>query len=354
MEQMDLNWVVLSKLEDVQWLTGVRFTWFFETSAAMNRDGVVYLMAPHRQPPESAADHVATYEAKWHSTLRNDQRKACDLSLVELVASTSESQPVFDGHVGCQYSATSGYLLAKLESTPIDIESEMYRLRRRKEADELMRLRKAIDATEKMYDTARRMIRPGVSEIEVFNALQTVAVDHLDEMLTGTGNDYQCGSRGGPPRGGRKAEAGELYILDLGPAYQGYFADNARTIAVSDVSDAQLSAWNHIMEAFQAVEQSVRPGVSCRKVFEQVQSILDRSPVGVFNHHLGHGIGLFPHEAPHLNPNWDDVFEVGDVFTAEPGLYAPELKAGMRIENDYLVTESGVECLTEFSLKLDE
>ena len=88
-------------------------------------------------------------------------------------------------------------------------------------------------------------------------------------------------------------------------------------------------------------------------MFEEVQEILDPSPDGVFNHHLGHGIGLAPHEGPHLNPNWDDVFEVGDVFTAEPGLYDPtRLKAGMRLENDYLVTEQGVELLTPFNLGL--
>jgi Xaa-Pro aminopeptidase len=80
--------------------------------------------------------------------------------------------------------------------------------------------------------------------------------------------------------------------------------------------------------------------------------MLDRAPHGKFVHHLGHGIGLFPHETPHLNPNWDDVFEAGDVFTAEPGLYAAELRAGMRLENDYLVTETGVENLSPFPLEL--
>lgn len=53
-----------------------------------------------------------------------------------------------------------------------------------------------------------------------------------------------------------------------------------------------------------------------------------------------------------MNPNWDDTFEVSDVFTAEPGLYAPKLNAGMRIENNYRVTETGVELLTEFSTEL--
>ena len=202
-----------------------------------------------------------------------------------------------------------------------------------------------------MYERAREIIRPGVNELDVFNELQSVAVRALDEPLTGTGNDYQCASRGGAPRN-REAQAGELYILDLGPAYRGYFADNARTIAVSEPSELQLQAWSSVVEVFQHIESTVRPGVSARKMFEDAQRHLDESPIGVFNHHLGHGVGLFPHEMPHLNPYWDEQFEVGDVFTVEPGLYDPELRAGMRIENDYLVTESGVERLTDFPLEL--
>ena len=52
-------------------------------------------------------------------------------------------------------------------------------------------------------------------------------------------------------------------------------------------------------------------------------------------------------------PNWDDAFEVGDVIAVEPAVYADdELKAGIRLENNYLVTESGVELLSEFELGL--
>jgi Xaa-Pro aminopeptidase len=53
---------------------------------------------------------------------------------------------------------------------------------------------------------------------------------------------------------------------------------------------------------------------------------------------LRHGIGFFPHEARHLNPDWGDTCEMGDVFTVEPSVYALELKSGIRIENNYLVT----------------
>ena len=103
---------------------------------------------------------------------------------------------------------------------------------------------------------------------------------------------------------------------------------------------------------FAHVEFVVKPGKSCKELFHEVCEILKQAPIGVFDHHLGHGIGLFPHEGPHLNSHWDDQFEVGDVFTCEPGLYDEILRFGMRLENDYLVTESGVENLSPFAMEL--
>ena len=61
---------------------------------------------------------------------------------------------------------------------------------------------------------------------------------------------------------------------------------------------------------------------------------------------------MYPHEAPHLNPNWDDRFAEGDVFTVEPGLYDESLCAGIRIEENYLVTADGIEQLTSTPTEL--
>jgi Xaa-Pro aminopeptidase len=220
------------------------------------------------------------------------------------------------------------------------------------DADELAFLTKAIAATCDMYARAREIVRTGVNELDVFNELQSVAVKSLGERLTDTGNDYACCARGGPPRD-RICQAGELYILDLGPAYRGYYSDNCRTLAVDgQPSREQQAAWERVASALAIVHEMVRPGVSCRAVFDRCNKHLNEPNIGTFDHHLGHGIGLFPHEAPHLNPNWDDVFEVGDVFTAEPGLYAPVLKAGIRLENDYVVTDTGIELLSDFPLNL--
>jgi Xaa-Pro aminopeptidase len=344
-ERLDL--VVVCRHEHVQWLAGPRFHWTFEPAAAITADGHVTLVAPAVTHRDAAADQIVAYQSNKYGTLRNDQRRASAETLLSAIGRRAKAR-----RVGVEFSSCGPHLSSRFDAELVDIEPALYRLRRRKEPDELARLRKAIDATGAMYARGREIIRPGANELKVFNQLQAVAVEQFGEMMTATGNDYQSGTRGGPPRN-RSAEAGELYILDLGPAYQGYFADNSRAVAVDrKPSDEQSRACEKICEVFPMIERSVKPGVRCREIFNAAQQILDEYRPGAFDHHLGHGIGLYPHEAPHLNPQWDDTFEVGDVFTAEPGLYGPELRAGIRLENDYLVTERGVELLSDFPLGL--
>src|SRR5258708_2857012 len=76
MRLRDIGLVVVQKTEHVQWLTGPRIAWLLESTAVLTSDGHCTLVAPH-QEPLVAADEVVTYEAKWYSTLRNDQRQAC-------------------------------------------------------------------------------------------------------------------------------------------------------------------------------------------------------------------------------------------------------------------------------------
>lgn len=347
MQRFGLEAVAVQRSEHVQWLAGPRYAWTFEPAAVLWADGRLTLVAPNERPPVSAADDVVTYEAQWLCTLRNDQRQASSVALLKSLVDRKKPK-----RVGIEFSCFAPHLSQGLAAEWHDIEPTLFDLRRRKEPDEMARLRRAIAATGEMYARAREIVLPGISELEVFNELQATAVESLGEMLTGAGNDYASGEMGGPPRD-RAAQDGDLYILDLGPACRGYFADNCRTLAVNHrPTDEQRRAADHVCEALAIVQRMVRPGVSCREVFTAVAAHLETCDLGEFPHHLGHGIGLFPHEAPHLNPLWDDTFRAGDVFTAEPGLYGPKLRAGIRLENDYLVTPDGVELLSDFPLGL--
>ena len=345
MQELELDGVLVQQAENVQWLTGFRPHRLMGAAVVLGADGTCTLSAPNDEPGDAAADEVVTFESQWCCTLRQEQSKG---ALEALQGSTG----ALGGRIGIESSTAPAHSGLAAERVS-DVEPLLWRLRRRKDADEMAMMRRAIDCTAAMYQTAREIIEPGITELEVFNRLHDAAVTIAGEPLTHPlGNDYQCGSPGGPPRN-RAAEAGELFVLDLGPSYRGYYADNCRTICVGgSPTDEQRLAWEAIVDVLDMVEETVKPGVSCAAVYRQAKGMLDEVRRDAFFHHLGHGVGLFPHEAPHLNPNWDDTFEEGDVFTAEPGLYWPDLKAGIRLEQNYQVTADGVELLTTFPLEL--
>lgn len=345
-EPLGVELTVLSRRESVQWLTGVHVRAPFEPIAAMTPEGHVTLVLPERQLDGAAAvDEVVAYEAKWHSTTRDEQRAASSAVLqAKLIAVPKRA--------ACEFEAFAPHLFLAWNAPLVEIDAIVFELRRRKDGDELRMLRRANEANRAMYEHARKIVQPGVNELDVYADLHAVAVRTLGEPLTYFGQDFRAAAGGGPPRN-RRAQAGELYILDLGVGFRGYYSDNARTIAVGGEPTAeQRRAWEAATAIFEMVEATARPGVSCRELYHRVERQLNECQPCGFNHHLGHGVGLAPQEGPHLNPHWDDTLAEGDFLAVEPGLYHEELRVGVRLEQNYLVTSTGVELLTDWPLQL--
>jgi len=299
-------------------------------AAVLPAEGPVTVVAPTQV--ERAADRSLAYEANRLGTLVDDQ----------VGALLAVARPLLVGAVGCDWPLP--------ETT--DIKPVLYALRRTKDADEVAMLRKAIACCDAAYAAARDLPRPGVPEMHLYAQLLAAASEEAGEPIGDFGNDFQSGTSGGLPRQ-RAVEEGEMAIYDLTVIYRGYCCDLCRSFTVGgQPSAAQREAYRLIMDAFAHIEATVKPGKSCKELYEEVHAMLDGQHGWRFPHHLGHGIGLNPHEAPRLNPHWDDVFQPGDTFTAEPGLYAEELKGGIRIEQNYLVTESGVERLSHFPTEI--
>lgn len=348
MQKARLDAVVIGDTPHVYYFSAYRPFWLHQVGFVLFADGTSVLIAPNSPPSDPvAADNVVTYEANRFSTLVQEQPANIASKAIEVLAGKAKS-------IGIDASAVTSQLALRHDGKYTAIDEPLWQMRRRKDLDELALMRKAIACSEAMYARAKEIIEPGISEIEVFAELYSAAVKVAGEPLSALlGNDYRCGAGGGPPRGGRLAKAGELYILDLGPAYRGYFSDSCRAFSVDrNPTEAQLAACEAVKGVLQVVERMAKPGARCVEIFEAASQHLRSIRGKGMTHHLGHGVGLQPHEYPHLNPQWDDTLVEGEIFTAEPGVYGPELAGGIRLENEYLVTKTGVENLLNFSLEL--
>jgi Xaa-Pro aminopeptidase len=342
--EIDLEVAVVTSRETIQWLTGALIRAPYEPVAVFSAAGKSLLILPERQLGDAAAvDEKLGYPAKLHSTLVDDQRAASSETLQKTFRQKIPTR------VGVEFATFSPHLtfLTQLGGSEFaDLGPTISKLRRHKDPDQMAMHRRANDANRAMYERAREIVRPGINEIEA------VAVQTLGEPLTYFGQDFRSAARGGAPRD-RVIEAGEMYILDLGVGFRGYYSDNARTLAVGgEPTEKQQQAWNAVSAIFPMIEENVMPGVSCKMLFDMAQKELDKQLPWFFNHHLGHGVGFSPQEGPHLNPCWDDHFAEGDFIAVEPGVYHDDLRYGVRLEQNYFVTATGVELLTPWPLEL--
>ena len=229
-------------------------------------------------------------------------------------------------------------------------------MRRRKDADEIEAMRAVTRLTEAGYAAARSRIEAGMTEYQMFSAIQE-AINSAAGTSVELRGDFACGTRairgGGPPTD-RCVEAGDLYILDLFPVYEGYTCDLCRTFCAGTPTGEQQEVWEHVLAGHEIAQRLIRPGASTRAVYRELREHLDAIALttGSFWHHAGHGVGMEGWEQPWLNAGSDQTFVEGEVIACEPGLYHEQLRGGIRLEHNYLVTRSGVQALDVFPMEL--
>ena len=135
---------------------------------------------------------------------------------------------------------------------------------------------------------------------------------------------------------------------------QGYRSDFTNTLVVgAEPTAEQRRLFDLCVAAMAAGERRLRAGVLGRDVYDAVRGVFEEAGMADhFPHHAGHGLGLGHPEAPFLVKQSDETLLAGDVVTLEPGLYVDGV-GGIRIEHNYLVTDSGFERLSQHAITLD-
>ena len=349
--------IVLSDHIEIYYLTGLLLSgypaFYFPAFLFLETDGGSWLAA-HTEEGDALVDDRITYE--WHrmSTMNPDP-----LRLLNRVAAArlSGGKPV--SRIGWQQEGLERLLAETVDATLspdtwVPVDDLLADLHKRKESDEVSLLRKSIEVDLAAYTRAQEVIEPGVNELDVLAEAQQAAMRAAGEVVY-HGGDYQAGVIGGTARD-RKIEAGELYIIDAQSTYRGYWSDLARTFAVGgEPTDLQVSVYEHLAGILNDIPGLVRPGESATALWNTIDARIREhahlADSGLI-HHGGHGVGLRPHEAPDINRDRDAIFEVGDVFSCEPGAYSNDLRSGIRLENTFVIRPSGVETLSEYPLNL--
>lgn len=286
--------------------------------------------------------------------------------------------------------------------------SLLERLRGRKSPAEQAMIRRAADITVMAHRQAMQMLHPEMNEFELEAVVEYTFRRHGAERpafasIIGSGPNstvlhYNANDR--------FMQSGEVVVMDIGAAYKGYAADVTRTLPINGTfSPEQRAIYQIVRDAQAAAERQAKPGAPARRMNDSATAVIaaglarlglvespnatvDVSSPGAvrempqyalyFMHGLGHGIGLEVHDPEQFY--FTGVVAEGSAFTIEPGIYVrrnlldgiadtPKNRAmiarirsaverygsiGIRIEDDYIVTEKGVEWVSRAPREIDE
>lgn len=231
-----------------------------------------------------------------------------------------------------------------------DIDQTIKELRNIKNESEIENIREAAKLADKCIEIGTEFLKVGVTEREVVNHIENeikkfgVSVMSFDTMVLF--GDHAASPHGTP--GERKLVKDEYVLFDLGVIYNHYCSDMTRTVKFGTPSEEAQTIYNIVLEAETNAIEAIRAGVPLQDIDKIARDIISDAGYGdYFPHRLGHGLGLEEHEYQDVSSTNSNLLEAGMVITIEPGIYVPNV-AGVRIEDDILVTENGYEILTHY------
>jgi Xaa-Pro aminopeptidase len=223
------------------------------------------------------------------------------------------------------------------------------RLRRCKDEAEIEIIREAAKIADAAFSHILSFLRPGVTEREV-----ALELEMFMRKNGASGSSFETivasGSRSSLPHGvasDKVLEKGDFVTLDFGAYYKGYCSDLTRTVSLGQPREERLKEiYEIVLQAQTHALSCIRAGMTGKEADALARDwIAERGYGEHFGHSLGHGIGLAIHEDPRLSSLSEDLLEPGMVVTVEPGIYLPNV-GGVRIEDDVVITENGLEVLT--------
>ncbi len=222
-----------------------------------------------------------------------------------------------------------------------------------KTPEEIELIRRAVAITEASIAATFAELAEGMTERDVAHRLSS----QMQERGAAGDGLVQFGASSAMPHGGpggTPLTTDTVVLIDAGCSVSGYTSDVTRTIWFGgNPSEEFRRVFNLVHDAQTAAMELARPlTVHCEELDRAARQTIAAAGYGAFfTHRLGHGMGMDGHEAPYLVEGNGTRLEPGMVFTIEPGIYQPG-QFGVRIEDDCLVTDTGLEVLSTRAVRM--
>lgn len=251
----------------------------------------------------------------------------------------------------------------------------MSKLRSVKHATEIELIQRACNITRDAFIRVCKFMKPGVMEYEV-----EAEIIHEFIRQRATGHAYTPIIASGYNacvlhyiENNRVCNDGDLVLMDFGAEYANYAADLTRTIpANGKFTQRQKDVYNAVLRVMKQAKTMLKPGAILADYNKEVGNIMETELIGLgllnkddvakqdkenplykkyYMHGASHFLGIDVHD---IGDRYAPM-QVGNVFTCEPGIYIPEEKLGIRIENDILITENGiVDLMQDIPIEIEE
>ena len=281
-------------------------------------------------------------------------------------AATLAIPPAYVEQYGMYTNPARAALVERLKSFKpglelLDLNSHLIRLRMVKQSEELAAIQAAIDVTIATLKQVTRLNKLASYsheyqlEAELTSGFRRRgAAGHAFEPIVASG-ERACTLHNVANAGALSAD--ELVLVDVGAQVENYAADITRTLSLSTPSRRQQAVHAAVLEVQRFAFGLLRPGVVMKDYEQQIEHFMGEKlrELGLiktishdnvrkfYPHATSHFLGLNVHDVG----DYERPLEPGMILTVEPGIYIPDEAIGVRIEDDVLITKTGIKILTD-------